>query len=89
MAYYSFISYLYIFLLIFHLSVESTSSTTNDMIINKSSQHFPLFRHRLHFISHICQRQKQYPLEILTRKFCLTRSQEEQRNKRVGWTISV
>jgi hypothetical protein len=89
MAYYSFISYLYIFLLIFHLSVESTSSTTNDMISNKSSQDFPLFRHRLYFISHICQRQKQYPLEI-TRKFCLTRSQQEQqRNKRVGWTISV
>jgi len=72
-------------LLIFHYSVESTS-TTNDLINTKSSQDFSLFIHPLHFISHICQQQEQYPLKI-TRKFCSTPSQ--QRGKRVGWTISV
>lgn len=44
------------------------------------------------FISNICQRQKQHSLK--TRIYCLrrfqsTESQEQQRNKRVGWTISV
>jgi len=88
MAYYSFISYICIILLIFHYSVESTSST-DDLINTKSSEDFPLFVHPLYFISHICQRQKQYPLKI-TKKFCSTPSQEEQqRGKRVGWTISV
>jgi hypothetical protein len=87
MAYYSFISYIYI-LLIFHYSIELTSST-NDLVGNNYSQQLPLFIHPLHFISHICQRQKQYPLKI-TRKFCsIDLQKQQQRDKRVGWTISV
>jgi hypothetical protein len=72
--------------------------STNDLISNNyyplNSHDTLIFTHPLHFISHICQRQEQYPIE-LTNKFCAKyiQSQEEkqqqQRGKRVGWTISV
>ncbi len=89
MRYYSLILYLYIFFFVFHNSIESTPST-NDIITGETSENLTLFLHPLYFLSHICQRQKQYPLKI-TRKFCSSRSQEQQqqRGKRVGWTISV
>ena len=55
-----------------------------------SRRHIPLFTHPLYFILNICQRRKQYSLEI-TRLLCSKRFsvEDKQRNKRVGWTISV
>ncbi|CAF1218470.1 unnamed protein product [Adineta steineri] len=76
-----------------YYSVEST--TSRKKINLKSFNELPLYIHPLHFISHICRQQKQYSLEI-TRKYCplhlqSSKSQEkqQQRGKRVGWTISV
>jgi len=50
--------------------------------------------HPLNFISLICQQQEQYPIR-LTKKLCSNSihsykaQEEQQRGKRVGWTISV
>jgi hypothetical protein len=80
-------SLLIIFLFIFHYSVE-LPSTTNGIINEKYSRDLPLFIHPVYFISNICRQQKQYSMKI-TRKFCSEYSQENHRDKRVGWTISV
>jgi hypothetical protein len=85
-----------LFLIILICSIESISST-NDIIDDKDTDDFPSFIHPLYFTSYICQRQKQYPLKI-TKKLCSTgfqsyksreEKQQQQRGKRVGWTISV
>jgi hypothetical protein len=74
---------LVIFLFIFHYSFELRSST-NAIINGKYSRDLSLFIHPIYFISHICRREKQYPLKM-TRKYC----SQKQRDKRVGWTITV
>ncbi len=70
----------------FLLENDSTPSLTNQS---------PVIIYPYNFISFICQQQEQYPLKI-TRKLCSNylqsdkrQEQEQQRGKRVGWTISV
>ena len=65
---------------------------SSPTLINPSS---PIMIHPYKFISLICQQQEQYPAK-LTRKLCANtlqldkvQDQQQQRGKRVGWTISV
>ncbi|CAF1050392.1 unnamed protein product [Rotaria sp. Silwood1] len=82
-------------------SIES-SPLIDDILIenyptpNLSHTSLPTI-HQFNFISLICQQQEQYPMR-LTKKLCShyiqpykiqEENEEQQRNKRVGWTISV
>lgn len=69
----------------------------NNPSLNVDDSALPMLQHA-NLIAFLCQQHKQIPLE-LKRKFCsnyirLHKIQdddegEQQRNKRVGWTISV
>ncbi|CAF2808201.1 unnamed protein product [Rotaria sp. Silwood2] len=94
-----------LYLLIFMVFVSSVESSPlldsflmeNYPSLNLAHTSSPII-HRSNFISLICQRQEQYPIR-LTRKLCSNYFQpyklqeedeeQQQRNKRVGWTISV
>lgn len=91
------ISYFLIFM-IFYSSIQSSPLFDDYITENGSPVDFATPTFDLSsFISFICQRQEQYPFK-LKRKVCSKYVQsfkiqeekpEQQRNKRVGWTISV
>ncbi len=83
--------------MVFITSIESSPLTDDFLIENDSAFNFgntpSVIIHPFNFISFICQQQEQYPSK-LTRKLCSNylqsdKIQEQQRGKRVGWTISV
>ena len=79
-----------LFILNLYCSVQS-ADTNDKMEIYLSKMHLPdTERTSSSFISYLCQRHKRYSTEI-TKKFCSSHIQppEEQREKRVGWTIGV
>jgi len=70
-------------------SIKSIPLTADDDLIENES--FTI--HPINFISLLCQQQQQYPIKLI-RKICsnylqTNKLQEQQRGKRVGWTISV
>ncbi len=89
---------LYVFILMIYISSTESSPISDDFLIeNDSSINLPnipsVIIHPYNFISFICQQQEQYPSKMI-RKLCLNnlqldKIQEQQRGKRVGWTISV
>ncbi|CAF3769140.1 unnamed protein product [Rotaria socialis] len=86
------VAYLFLFFISFQYSYEMSTST-NGMSTNKYNHDLFLLVKSLHLISRLCQKQRQYPLNIT--KLCLrcfpsdSLQKQEQRSKRVGWTISV
>jgi hypothetical protein len=67
---------------------------SDDILIDNDLSNSPsVIIHPLNFISLICQQQEQYPYKLM-KKICSNdlqsyKIQEQQRGKRVGWTISV
>ncbi len=72
--------------------IENDSSSSSSSLTNPSS----VIIDPHSFISLVCQQHEQYPSKI-TRKLCSNylqsdkgqEQQQQQRGKRVGWTISV
>ncbi|UJR27096.1 hypothetical protein I4U23_008396 [Adineta vaga] len=84
--------YLSLLIVIVYCCAQLTSTTDRLKIYDGKNQ-LPNFKHASYFISYLCQQQKQYSL-YMRKKYCSSqfpssKSQEEQRGKRVGWTISV
>jgi len=89
--------YVFIFMIYF-CSIESSPLSGDVLVENYPSTDLVSASsniiHPLSFISLICQQQEQYPLR-LTKKLCSNSihsykgQEEQQRGKRVGWTISV
>jgi hypothetical protein len=82
----------FIFMILFS-SIQSLPLSDDSLTENDSTFAPYVIIHPFNFISLICQQQEQYRLK-LRRKFCsndlqLYKIQEQQRVKRVGWTISV
>lgn len=89
----------YIFILMVSISLIKSLPLTEDFLIDNDpsinlSNTPSVIIHPYSFISFICQQQEQYPSKI-TRKLCANYFQsdkiqeQQQRGKRVGWTISV
>ena len=91
MASQTFLVYLFISMIVIS-SIKSIPLTADDDLIENES--FTI--HPINFISLLCQQQEQqqqYPIKLI-RKICsnylqTNKLQEQQRGKRVGWTISV
>jgi len=88
MASQTFLVYLFISMIVIS-SIKSIPLTADDDLIENES--FTI--HPINFISLLCQQQQQYPIKLI-RKICsnylqTNKLQEQQRGKRVGWTISV
>ena len=93
---------LLIFVLISMFSISSIQSSplSDDYLLeNDASSVNPssaVIIHPYNFISLICQQPEQYPMKMI-RKICsnylpsdkIQDQQQQQRGKRVGWTISV
>ncbi len=92
------ILFLYVFISMVFISLIESSPLSDDFLIENDSSldlaNTPsVIIHPYNFISLICQQKERYPLKI-TKKLCSNylqsnNIQEQQRNKRVGWTISV
>jgi len=80
--------------MIIFCSINSITVSSKGINAERDSDELLLNIHPLHLISYICHRQEQYPLKI-RKNLCSTHVQsfksqkEQQRGKRVGWTISV
>ena len=82
----------YLFLLCFSYVTQSTSLPTKLIDHQTHARTGSSIRYTGDFIFHLCQRSKQYPRKI-KKQFCSEQWQDEhqqqQRDKRVGWTITI